>query len=137
MAIITGFNVTINKMCRADKTSCQLAYTYNVLWNDSDGSEEGGEYTVKALLWGGSGYTNNRMFVDSTDDAHKINQSTPMPVVRLIDVRCDLLDHFWGDNITIKLSIAPDSAENVTFEAVSTTEMEHGMMATPQMEEAA
>lgn len=134
MATINGFNVTINKMCRAKDVDCVLAYTYNVGWDDSEEKEK--EFNVKALLWGGSSFNLNYLFVDSTDDAHTINRSTPMPVTRAIPVKCDQLDRLWGDNIIIKLVLSPEGEEDVTYEAVASTEMEHEMMATPHEEAA-
>lgn len=134
MAMITGFNVTINVMCNTDAAdkSCFLAYTYNVLWDENEPQDE--EYTVTAHLWGGSSFDHSPILFDPKYDSHKISRGTTMPNIRKITVPCNRLDNFWGDNIIVKLVMIPDSDPKLRYEALSSTEMEE-QVATPEMEE--
>ncbi|MCI0655330.1 MAG: hypothetical protein L0Y38_07910 [Methylococcaceae bacterium] len=122
MATITGFNLTINALCEPHQKTCFLAYTYNVVWDDKE--PEAGDFSVKAYLWGGDSFYHCSIIADNTNDAHKINRGTSMPVTRKIPVRCERLDKFWGEAIIMKLVVIPDSNENIRYEAIASTEME-------------
>ena len=123
MATITGFNVTINTMCEPHHKTCFLAYTYNVVWDESD-THEYEDFNVKAHLWGGGSFDHNSILTDMTDDVHAINRGTQMPVIRKISVRCKRLDAFWGDSIIVKLVMTPVADESIRYEALASTEME-------------
>lgn len=129
MATITGFNVTINAMCEPTQKKCFLAYSYNVVWDDNDPKEGGGDFNVKSYLWGGTSFYHSSILTDSDNDLHKINRSTPMPVMRKIPIPCERLDQFWGDSIVIKLELIPDSNDQIRYEAVASTEMEQELAA--------
>jgi len=123
MATISGLNLTASKATTPAGEKCCLAYTYNIIWDTSDPGDSA-QFNVSCEIWHG-GQWHHSILAGPAHDSHTIQRKTPMPVCRILEFPCDVVDEIAGQGLILRLAIKTGTPQGeFLYEAATTLELE-------------